>query len=162
MSSFILQLFFELYCDKMKEHRWWNLDLKRLPKNANTTAIHTSVAFQLIKKVKDDIRSQTEINNVYYMTSRVKNDNPLVDCIIQITWRPQKRRGFLLRNFDVLVQRSLIKCNFSVIWWMESCKFVLLYYWIYKIRWGKPIRCSAEPRILSFPPTRSINLIIHE
>ena len=39
---------------------------------------------------------------------------------------------------------------------------MLLYYWIYQTRWGKPIRCSAKPRILSFSPTRLINSIIRE
>ena len=40
----------------------------------------------------------------------------------------------------------------------QNLTFVLLYYYC----WAKLVRCSAKPHILSFPPTRLINSIIHE
>ena len=39
----------------------------------------------------------------------------------------------------------------------QNLAFMHLYYWIYKTRWRKSIRCLAKPRVLSFPSTRFIN-----
>ena len=95
-------------------------------------------------------------SNVLHPRSDSRNWPRSSECVTLCVDVHKKR----WRNRDVLMQNLLMKCDFSVMWLIESCiRAPVLLNVLNSL--GKSLRCSAKPRIL-FSPTRLINSIIHE